>query len=565
MTNKIEEIISKNTKLFIEEIKRISNSRAIRPPLDFEIFSDENDVNLRDQIFYSHFIDRCVRDILVISMIKDFCDYYGVDCQCLHSERYVFSKEGSVKALYDKYNDYVFKINDSLYRFTNTYPYNYSFENAAEEIKEKYSVSKIYKLVFIKNTSQQLSNEKTLKEFFVEYFSDDIYEKYLTAVKDIIKKANEIIGYSTVKNLSSWKELEAFNERLINNLISYNYEKGYIFKDSRYTVDFSENDSSILHNTFIKNEKYSLLLSETDFSKCFATAEFLYASTQKQNRFDYTAIVFDYYKAVELLVSFIIESNRKGRYIDFYKFCARKDKDCTECEYKKTCNQSSDKPYFIISKKDNNYRLELMVDDLLLNESLQVLSKEGIKNIEECLYDYRKTCRNGYIHKDPLFDREEVNRIRHNTWMCLYYLLGGFVLPNSDKIAVYSYRYSSLYRLLKINGWATGHFLIIKDGKEIKVVWDFENRISNTKYDKDTGTVLNSLVFFVTDDYKIDPNDFDEEGKKTFKKMTINAKNLPDAMYWVYKDYRTNTYVKKPVFDKEHCYLDYDTLFGDPV
>ena len=270
------------------------------------------------------------------------------------------------------------------------------------------------------------------------------------------------------------------------------------------------------------------------------------------------------------MVFFIVDNNKIDGEIDFYRFCNRpKKRDCEKCKFKKTCCIEDDRYYFSTKNKEEDcakYRLEIVVDNLLLNKDLHNISSDGIKTIVNYLTDYRKTCRNGYIHKDTLFSLEEIERIRHNTWICAYALLGGFKTPNTNELSVYNYRYSSLYRLLKINGWTGGKFIIEKNGEEIKIVWDYQNWVANTEYDPITGTIANSLSFFVVDDFDCNPNDLDEESKRKLKVVTISPQNMPDSMDWVYKSaVSKGNLVRKRIFDKERSYLDYKTLFGPNV
>ena len=288
MIKSIDETINKNVKAFIEEIKRTSNNRRLLlPELDFEVFSEENDIFFRNQLYYYQIIKTNIRDILVIEMIKDFCAFYKIRCVCDHKKTFLYRTEGSVKRSFDRLNDYVFKIENTLYRFTGEYPgNNKTIEEDIKTIKSKHGVNEIFRLVFKKKTNQMLSCEITIEDFFEKYFPSGLYEKYLKAVIDVIKVAKEMIGYNTIRSFSSWKELEMFNEKLLNDLMTFDYESGYIFEDRNNSTILSKEDLNKIYNTFVEKEKCSLLLSETDFSKCFSTAEYLYSSIKNQNRFD---------------------------------------------------------------------------------------------------------------------------------------------------------------------------------------------------------------------------------------------------------------------------------------
>ena len=107
----------------------------------------------------------------------------------------------------------------------------------------------------------------------------------MNAVKSSLKAVNEMVGYITIKSLSSWKVLEELKENLSSAIKEFDYGFGYVFGD-RQTAIFSDNDMTKMKKAFFQNNNHKLLLSELDFSKCFITSEYLYSTIKKQNHFE---------------------------------------------------------------------------------------------------------------------------------------------------------------------------------------------------------------------------------------------------------------------------------------
>ena len=490
----IDDIISNNSTLFIEEITwLLNNRRGLKPSLDFPIFSSKNDENFVEQSFFSQRVFEKTRDILVIKTIKDFFDFFGIECECNPSQQKTFHILGSVKNDFDRNNDFVFKTKDAIYRFSHSYPRELeNYESPANEIKKKYGVKNLYRIRFEEDTNQFFANDISLKDFFAKYFSNALFEKYIASVKSILQKANEMIGFSTIKSLSSWKVLEELKEDLSLKIRNYDYGSGYLFENNQVAT-FSNNDYSQMEKAFLENKAYGLLLSELDFSKCFMTSEYLYLTIKKQNHFDYSSIVFGYFKAIELLVSYILNIKGQDEIITIKRFAKKYELGNKDIKLETFYNGEK---YYSKAMKGKKITLNQKIDALLLDTKLHSISIDGINTTYNVLSNYRKTCRNGYTHVDTIFSLDEVDRIRHNTWVCLFYLIGGFVLPKIDGVAIFNYRYSKLYKILKANGWTIHRFIAKINGEDKNLIWNYQNSTANMEYDIKTGTVSTPLAFF---------------------------------------------------------------------
>ena len=551
----IDNIITSNTSWFIEEIKYLLNNRRIlKPSLDFPIFSNENDSNLIEQIFFSQKIFEKERDILIISMIRDFFDYYKIDCECHSAQIQTTRIIGSVKSEFDRNNDFVFKTKDAIYRFTHSYPKEYDFcMSPNEKIKAKYKVKNIYRIRFDEKNNQYLNGDISLREFFDKYFDETLFSKYMNAVKSSLKAVNEMVGYITIKSLSSWKVLEELKENLSSAIKEFDYGFGYVFGD-RQTAIFSDNDMTKMKKAFFQNNNHKLLLSELDFSKCFITSEYLYSTIKKQNHFDYSSIVFGYFKAFELLISYVLRGSNKDEKIKILRFAKSYELNDEEIKPKLKTFYNGKQYYSKVIKSDK-ITLNQKIDAVFLDRTLHAISINGISTIYEALSDYRKTCRNGYTHMDSIYSLEEVERIRHNTWVCFFYLLSGFVLTSNDKTAVFDYKYSRLYKFLKESGWVIKNFIFDNGGRKQKIIWDYQNRIKYTEYDAKTATVSTPLTFFVVDDFDIDPNDLSKEEQKAFRKITFDANNMPESLSVVYSTFLDNKEAIIKIYDKDDLYF----------
>lgn len=84
------------------------------------------------------------------------------------------------------------------------------------------------------------------------------------------------------------------------------------------------------------------------------------------------------------------------------------------------------------------------------------ISEEGRQSIRKLLLQYNQECRNDHFHKDNIYSFQEVERVRNNTLLILFYIIGscrlfGEVSKNKRALGIQDDSFDRFYKaLLKI-------------------------------------------------------------------------------------------------------------------
>ena len=478
--------------------------------------------------------DTKIRDILIISTINDLCGVFKISIKFPKPD--VNTYIGSEIDLYDRFYGYTFQIGDVLYRFDS----GVNKEEWSSSLLTNNNAKKIIGISFA-NEKHILYPKRqiSLRSFFNTYFvnanfkENEVFDFFLRETKEAINKAIEESAFKTIFNMNSLGSLESFKEKLSSELLKFNDLCCYIFdgeKDGQ-KLKLSESDLSIIKRNFIDKNRYKYLLNDSDFSKCFLTAEYLYSIIKEQKSLDYSSVVFDYFKAVELLIGYYAIEDKK-----YLTFCSAKH-SCDECSKNNKCF------HYVLDDgrrclATNNSSMLYKINNMLLNKKMHILSEQGTYSVYLALNDYRGNSRNGYIHTDILYSMEEVETIRRNTWACLYYVLGGFKLPKElqEQKDFFNDSYSAFYNIIKhqMPYSAAKKLVFEKDGNFINAYWDYNNYLEETKYDEKTTTIITPLVFYAVEDFSKDPNEMDEKEKSKLKRIVLSPENLPENIYRVF-------------------------------
>lgn len=311
------------------------------------------------------------------------------------------------------------------------------------------------------------------QEFFLQFLSIDEYELFFVMLKDAINQARQFIAIKTVplllpNNLLSFKDfvLRDFNENLIKSW-KYEFENTGSLLHSE-TID--DNDIRMINNVFFGCEYRKALKGYSDFAKSFITSEYLYRTTNENLAIDYTAVVVGYLKSVEQLLYLIYSSAFQGRKGKAYWDSEQNYNSL--CRYLRANSKPiphmlekdlKDNPYkegehlyrYYHKKKSGNNAPDFgeLIYFLRYNDELWNVSESGKEYIFACLDDYRNYCRNHHFHKDNIWSANylTVQRIRNNTFICLYYLLGAFKLLDQGQseqaqLGIESYSFNYLYQ-----------------------------------------------------------------------------------------------------------------------
>lgn len=426
-------------------------------------------------------------------------------------------------------------------------------EEETEKILEEHGVSKIVVIKWENNIRNESCinyvEEITIGTFLESFFGEDIKTIVMDSLVDVIRKANSEIGFQTIprlslRNLSDFRDqsLTEFNEKNYQSLV---YEivddKGNLIPWSEYCL--SDDDKALLNEYFIEKDLYEAFYGSSEFSKCFVTAEYLYSIFKEGNRFDYTAVICGYLKAVEQLVYQIFKTtlerrpsenvlmklrNAKYRKKDLeYVLSTRKKKDGTDAWHI---------PFLPKNEKYFDITLAPLIWLLHDHNGVWRISEDGRQVIHNVLMRYSQECRNDHFHKDNIDEYTIVKSIRNNTILIFFLLLGGCKLTNSDEenkriLGIQDSEYTHLYKDIRKIPRSQDRFVFVSGGQETKVLRLFDQ--PPTIYNS-SGSVEDSVMIFAkVNNYHID--DYEEflEHLKEIDIITLSAVEIPDEIWLV--------------------------------
>lgn len=305
----------------------------------------------------------------------------------------------------------------------------------------------------------------SLPDFFSTLFSTEIYEMFFSVSQDAISQADDLIALKAVpqlrsSNLLSLKKvvLADFSEEAVTKF-------EYDFKDASkksMLTPLSEADTKLIDEAFFDQGLRNSIVGGCDFAHSFLTSEYLYKTITEGLSIDYTAVVVGYLKSVEQLLYLYYLSaygkNTSLTYWDQYKDAKKFDPNKPYFRYEpyNPSQQWMQKKY---SRKkgvgDNAPEIGKLIYFLRYYELAWNISEKGKEYVFACLDDYRDSCRNSLLHKDNIGPNEYafVKRIRRNTLVCLYYVLGAFKLLDQStqpavQLGIADYSFDDLYQLI---------------------------------------------------------------------------------------------------------------------
>ena len=290
----------------------------------------------------------------------------------------------------------------------------------------------------------------SINNFFGSFFSNEEYDEFIKVTQKAISRAKDIIALRAVpqllpNNIFQFKKViqEEFSDERVINL-------AYEFQDEKHIYSLSEEDINIIKHNF-STQYRNALIGNSDFAKSFITSEYLFRIIQGGLSIDYTAIVAGYLKSIEQLLYLIYLYAFEGKSkISYWDKCNKKENfdisDTSRYRYDPYGNEKQEK-YFHKKKRGSNApNFGELTRFLRYFDKIWRISESGKEYVYECLNDFIKYSRNSHFHKDNInaSDYDLVKRIRNNTHVCLYYLLGGFRFLDKS---------SSIENKLEINKW----------------------------------------------------------------------------------------------------------------
>lgn len=304
----------------------------------------------------------------------------------------------------------------------------------------------------------------SVRAFFSEIFSTTEYELFLEVARNAICEAQNIIALKAVPQLRSnnmliFKDvvIESFSEAAVA-------QRSYEFKDGVVPTSkvLSGQDIQTIGQAFFADKYREAIIGNSDFAKSFITSEYLFRSVSQGLGIDYTSIVVGYLKSIEQLMYLLYLSafgcNKRMQYWDVCRHKSEKDFDPTlpgfrYDPYDTTNTRRQEYFYHKIRVGDEAMEFGGLALFMRYYNKLWNVSDDGKEYIYACLDDFRYSCRNAHFHKDNISFEEygTVKRIRNNTQVLLFYLLGGFKLLDTrssaiEQLGVADYSFDRLFQ-----------------------------------------------------------------------------------------------------------------------
>lgn len=369
---------------------------------------------------------------------------------------------------------------DSIFRALNQCGANEAYVLKWESVEKK-------KLGF--DRSDEPLEEIYLSDFFKEYLSDDLYRLYVGKIKAAVATANEFLGFKAIPR-TSLSYLPKLRQKTLFELEAYADEKkSYIpVKNDEVNIprDLDGRSIEVLNEAFFGGKLYRALVGEDDFAKSFWTAEYLYRSLDGFNIFDYTPIACGYLKSVEQLAYKLLKATLDNPPTKELKIKSKYGKEKLRHLLGDGgfITKGVNWPHIVFCRRNEEYfdiALTPLINCLTRNDEAW-RTPHAMGTIRYALTRYASSCRNDHFHKDNINTRQEVDAIRSNTKLAIYYLLGGYNPCRSDEefYALFdtSLTYDELYSRIRGHARHTNRFVFeAENGDRQRAVYIEEDEI----------------------------------------------------------------------------------------
>ena len=548
-----QKIIQAGTEEFLLEIKKSRKDdwkKLKRVTLDFSIFSPFN-FEYSELKYFERVLVEKIREFLVFNVFEGLFKLHRINTTLYETRKYVWASNTSLEKSVPL--TFITDIDGTRigYRFANSV----DDEDELQELMHYYQINKIAILQFdstipydrndyISESLKQYESYVSLESFFEKYFSLEEYRLYIHMTRKAVKQANEIIGLRTIRtmsgqNLSNFKEIMLPEYSSIPDKI-WNYD---FSKSSKIWGNINKNDYAVLNESFVTNKLYQAFCGKEDFAKCFVTSEYLFHTVGKKELFDYTSVICGYTKSVEQFIYKLIQINLStltpGSTL-WIKTSKPIYKIPPELQSQTKTNEKTKVLQIQFKKETQSFfdtTLKSMIYFLKDNEDGWKFSSNNTQAKEyiiSCLLDYADSCRNGHFHKDNIYDFKTVERIRNNTILVFYYLLGGYRLTNSHEkdileLGIESHSFDRLYNRFQEIPRGNYRFILQFNEKTINVVRLFDQELP--QYDKNGSLNQSAIYFKLVEDF--DETNFESACNNTDKDrlIVIDNNNMPQKVW----------------------------------
>lgn len=249
----------------------------------------------------------------------------------------------------------------------------------------------------------------TIKQFF-EMLGRDDYEDFKECVGRYNYEAEQKLGI-TVSAIPTKKAVEKHREKIQKELLSYFYA-------NELQTLFEEEEISDMKKWFEKN--YEVLTSNADFSRSLISSEWYYDLQVKTDEgIEQTAIVAGYLKSLEQLLCSILLVLSEDENNEFMFFTNKEGKEKTGQD-RLPMNYENQKLVLTMAKN--------ILKAIKGNKKSVLRRTKMTDRVIEYLEKYVEKTRNGYMHKDNLYEWTDIQNIRTKTYAAYFMVLGTFFI-----------------------------------------------------------------------------------------------------------------------------------------
>nr|DAH08067.1 MAG TPA: hypothetical protein [Caudoviricetes sp.] len=249
----------------------------------------------------------------------------------------------------------------------------------------------------------------TIKQFF-EMLGRDDYEDFKECVGRYNYEAEQKLGI-TVSAIPTKKAVEKHREKIQKELLSYFYA-------NELQTLFEEEEISDMKKWFEKN--YEVLTSNADFSRSLISSEWYYDLQVKTDEgIEQTAIVAGYLKSLEQLLCSILLVLSEDENNEFMFFTNKEGKEKTGQD-RLPLNYENQKLVLTMAKN--------ILKAIKGNKKSVLRRTKMTDRVIEYLEKYVEKTRNGYMHKDNLYEWTDIQNIRTKTYAAYFMVLGTFFI-----------------------------------------------------------------------------------------------------------------------------------------
>lgn len=542
---------------FIRRRIRIKDIHSKRYNYNFDILGIAND----DYYEYKHIereMSAIVRENLINKSLRMLFRLHGIQTKWVASNKHLSFADLN---WYEEVFSGEFIVNNCIIRYSSLFGNDYRLLN----VIKKHKIKKIYiidwtkeecyhdeKRCSIPELSKYIEVNLSLKSFFIDFFSEEVYDLFIDIVKKAVKTANYEIGFQTIPTLSL-HHLSDFRNNRIKHFQEFDFKSlEYVHETTNNVSGITKEDNNCVYNNFINNKLYHLFICNADFSKCFTTSEYLYSVFKNGDKLDYTAIVSGYLKSIEQLI------------YELMKICLNYTTEKLWITRKRGLNRirNRDKKAYLDNNSRENpnnnghYQISFTPNsepyfDTSLGsliwffhdyKSLWRLSDQSFDYLfgfNGILQKYKQECRNEHFHKDNIYDYKKVERIRNNTILLFFLILGSI---NDEKIIdqlckLYQQNGISTFdnlcrNLIKLPRSQMNFYIQFEGDTEIKAIRILEQ--DEPLYDEN-GSLKDTKIIFA----KV--NSFNIPNERTYKMITnskerriiIDKNHIPQKMFLV--------------------------------